>query len=87
MVVQVFFETPCERYYCDIIQYMFLFVSVSVNVSLSPPKKIQSVTPMVAAVSFISAPSKYIEHSNIGVKLQTDTEKGRSNKTTNIISC
>ena len=37
LLLQMFFETPSVRYCCDIIQYMFLFVSVSVNTSLSPP--------------------------------------------------
>ena len=31
----------------------------------------------VVAVSFISAPSKQIEHSNTGIQLQTATEKGK----------
>ena len=39
LVLQMFFETPSVHYYCDINQYKFLFVSVSVNMSLSPPKK------------------------------------------------
>ena len=38
----------------------------------------------ILVVSFISAPSKQKEHSNIGFQIQTDTEKGRSNKTINV---
>ena len=44
---QVFFETPSVLHYCDIIQYMFLFMSVSVNMSLSPSYNFYSVTLMI----------------------------------------
>ena len=37
----------------------------------------------VVAVSFISAPSKQIEHSNTGIQLQTATEKGKKRKKKN----
>ena len=45
----MFFETPSVRYCCDIIQCMFMFISLS-QYEFEPPYKIQSVAPMGAVI-------------------------------------
>ena len=65
LILQMFFKTPSVRYYCDIIHYRFLFVSVSVNMSLNPPYKIQSATPM-AACKFFTAVLSTVVHKAKG---------------------